>query len=112
MKSRTGEALGNAYTKTHKRLVARGLKPKMHILDNECATPFKEFMRSMDGSFQLVPPRIHRRNAAERAIQTFKNHLIAGITSIHPDFPLHLWCRMIEHAETISNLTATFKNKS
>ena len=104
LKSRTGEELRNGYRNIHKRLVDRGLKPKMHILDNECASSFKEFMKSMDESFQLVPPHIHRRNAAERAIQTFKNHLIAGLTSVHPDFPMHLWCRMIEHAEITLNL--------
>ena len=49
-------------------------------------------------NFQLVPPHLHRRNTAERAIQTFKNHFIAGIVSTHKDFPIHLWCRLLHQA--------------
>jgi hypothetical protein len=33
----------------------------------------------MDINYQLVPPHMHRRNAAERAIRTFKNHFISGL---------------------------------
>ena len=40
--------------------------------------------------FQLVPPGVYQRNAAERAIHTFKNHFIAGLCSIDKNFPLHL----------------------
>ena len=48
--------------------------------------------------FQLVPPHIHCRNSAEQAIRTFKEHLMAGLSSTHKDFPLHLWCWIIPHA--------------
>ena len=55
-------------------------------------------------SFQLVPPHIHRRNAAERAIRTFKNHFIAGLASTDKLFPLHLWDRLVPQAEITLNL--------
>ena len=32
----------------------------------------KQFMRNSSVKFQLVPPHLHRTNAAERAIQTYK----------------------------------------
>jgi hypothetical protein len=46
--------------------------------------------------FQLVPPGIYWRNAAERAIRTFKNHFIAGLSiycgplQCRQNFPIHL----------------------
>jgi hypothetical protein len=42
-------------------------------------------------AFQLVPLYSHRRNAAERAIRPFKDHLIAGICSTDKAFPMHMW---------------------
>ena len=41
--------------------------------------------------FQLVPPHNHRANAAERAIQTFKTHVITILTGIDPKFPISQW---------------------
>jgi hypothetical protein len=73
-------------------------------LDNEASTALKEFNRSEQVDYQLVPPQVHRRNAAERAIRTWKNHLIAGICSIDTAFPLHLWDRILEQATIILNL--------
>jgi hypothetical protein len=61
----------------------------------------------MDIQYQLVPPHIHRRNAAERAIRTFKNHFIAGLSSTNPHFPLHLWCRLVPQAEETLNMLCT-----
>ena len=61
-------------------------------------------MEEENENFQLVPPHLHRQNAAERAIQTFKNHFIAGIVSTHKDFPLHLWCRILPQAIVTLNL--------
>jgi len=46
----------------------------------------------------------HRRNLAERAIQTFKNHFISGLCSTHPDFPLNLWDKLLPQAELTLNL--------
>ena len=61
-------------------------------------------MEEENEHFQLVPPHLHRRNAAERAIQTFKNHFIARIVSTHNDLPLHLWCRLLPQAIITLNL--------
>ena len=48
-------------------------------------------------NYQLVPPHIHRANAAERAIQTFKK-------SLDPDFPMAEWDRLLEQALLTLNL--------
>jgi hypothetical protein len=49
----------------------------------------------------------HLRNAAERAIQTFKEHFVAGLSSVDPNFPLHLWDRLLPQAEITLNLLRT-----
>jgi hypothetical protein len=41
--------------------------------------------------YQLAPPHVYRRNAAKRAIRTFKNHFVAGLCSTDKHFALHLW---------------------
>ena len=61
-------------------------------------------MTSEEVDFQLTPPHIHRRNAAERAIQTLKNHFIAGLCSTDRQFPLHLWDRLLPQALISLNL--------
>ena len=61
-------------------------------------------MRQSGLTFQLVPPHNHRRNYAEKAIGSFKDHFIAGLCSMDPDFPLYLWCRLLPHAELTLNL--------
>jgi hypothetical protein len=62
-------------------------------------------MESNDIDVQLLPPYVHRRNAAERVIQTFKNHFIAGLCSTEPEFPMNLWDRLLPQAiQTLSLL--------
>ena len=48
---------------------------------------------------QLVPPDNHRRNIAERAIQTWKDHFISVLSGTAATFPRHLWCQVIPQAE-------------
>ena len=52
----------------------------------------------------LVPSYIHRVNAAKKTIDSYKNHFISGLATMHLDFPLHLWCRLILLASITLNL--------
>ena len=104
MKSRTGACILKAFTVLHARLVTAGLRPLLQRLDNECSAALKTFLRAEQIDYQLVPPSVHRRNAAERAIRTFKNHFIAGLCSVDKHFPLHLWDKLLPQAETTLNL--------
>jgi hypothetical protein len=105
MRNRTGPCIFGAFRTLHARLVAAGLRPEIHCLDNECSTALKHFLTEVDINFQLVPPGLHCRNAAERAICTFKNHFIAGICSVDKNFPLHLlWDKLLPQAELTLNL--------
>ena len=61
-------------------------------------------MREVNEKFQLVPPRIHRRKSAERAIRNFKENFIAELSSNHKDFKLHIWWRILPHAIITLNL--------
>ena len=47
---------------------------------------------------------MHRRNAAERAIQTWKNHFLAGIATLDPNFPIQEWDRLLPQCGITINL--------
>ena len=55
-------------------------------------------------NYQLVPPHIHRRNVAERAIQTFKAHFLSVLAGVAVDFPRNLWDLLIPQTELTLNL--------
>ena len=55
-------------------------------------------------TFQLVPPHVHRQNAAERAIRTFKNHFLAILATADPQLPASEWDRLLPQSELTLNL--------
>ena len=73
-------------------------------LDNEASQLLKEYLHDQDINFQLVPTYCHRRNAAERAIRSFKDHLIAGLCSTDKGLPMHLWYRLLPQATLTLNM--------
>ena len=89
----------DAFKIIHQQLVSVGLQPKLHRLDHECSTILKAYLQDANIDFQLVPPGLHCRNAAERAICTFQNQFIAGLCSTNPNFPIALWDELIPQAE-------------
>lgn len=107
MPSKTAEQILKAYQTVHQLLVSRGLKPELKIMDNEASDMLKKFLIQEQVPYQLVPPNVHRRNAAEKAIRTFKNHFIAGLCSVDPAFPLHLWDLLLPQALITLNLMRT-----
>jgi hypothetical protein len=107
MTSRYASEWIKAYDHIHQELTAKGFKPKLQTLDNEASASLKSLFTTNDVEYQLVPPHYHRRNAAERAICTFKEHFVAGLVSFDPNFPLHLWDRLLPQAELTLNLLRT-----
>ena len=101
---RTAPAILKGYQNAFKTLQQSGLSPKLAKLDNECSKALKEFIVEEEATFELAPPYIHRSNAAERAIRTFKNHFIAGLSTCDKDFPLHLWDKLVPQANLTLNL--------
>ena len=51
-----------------------------------------------------MPPHTHRRNAAERAIRTFKAHFLSILAGVTPYSPRNLWDLLLPQAELDINL--------
>ena len=86
-------------------LLTRGLSVDLQILDNEASAAYKEaIMLKWHSKFQLVPPEMHRRNQAERAIRTFKDHFLAILAGVDKSFPPYLWDLLLPQAELTLNL--------
>jgi len=71
-------------------------------------------MKKEEVEYQLVPPHVHRCNAAERAIRTFKNHFIAGLCSLDNAFSLFPFASMGQTGttgRTHLKLTERIKNQ-
>jgi hypothetical protein len=94
-----------AYNDIMTRLAARGLSVDLQILDNKASSAYKEaIIFKWNATFQLVPPDMHRRNRAERAIRTFKDHFLAILAGINAAFPPYLWDLLLLQAELTLNL--------
>jgi hypothetical protein len=98
MKYRPASEWVRAYDQIHQELTVKGFRPKLQTLDNEASAALKNFFTTNDVEYQLVPPHGHLNNADERAIQTFKENFVAGLSSVDPTFPLHLWDRLLPQA--------------
>ena len=106
-KSRKGPMLVETITDTCTCLLNRRHEPRHQILDNEASHELKLFLKNNKATFQLVPPNYHRKNASERCMRTFKNHLISILCGVHPNFPLnqhffinapvHVVCSIFKH---------------
>jgi hypothetical protein len=104
MRNRTKEEMIRAYEKIINRMRMAGLGIKKHTLDNEASDALKQYIRGQQIQFELVPPGNHRRNQAERAIQTFKAHFIAILAGVDDKFPLSLWYHLLKPTELTLNL--------
>jgi hypothetical protein len=107
IKDRTAPELLKAFQMMEQELVARGLTPKLMKLDNEASKLLKTNLHRQDITFQLVPPYSHRRNSAERAIRSFKDHFIAGLCTTDKSFSMHLWDRLLPQAVITLNMLRT-----
>ncbi len=94
----------NAYKAIFQDQTARGFKPKLNIMDNQATKYIRKFLTEEECRLQLVEPHIHRVNAAERAIQTFKDAFIAALATTDRDFPLQLWDQLTPQVITCLNL--------
>ena len=104
LKSKQGHEIKKAWNILHNKLEVKGLAPSTYIMDNEASKDLKNAIIKNKLTYQLTPPNIHRINAAERAIRTFKNHFISGLATIDPTFPIREWDRLLPQAELSLNL--------
>ncbi len=94
----------DAYKEVFETLEAKGYKPKMNVMDNQATKYIKQFLTKKECKLQVVEPHNHRVNAAERAIQTFKDAFIATLATTDRDFPLQLWDKLALQVQDTLNL--------
>jgi hypothetical protein len=104
MKNRGDKEMVRAFDLLSQSPIIRGLKPSLQLLDNKASLALRNYLTKQGIDYQLAPPHIHRRNNAEREIQTFKNHFIAGLCSVDPNFPLKLWDKLLPQATITLNI--------
>ena len=80
-----------AYHAIMEQLKSRRHHVDFQVLDNEASAAYRQLITDKwKADFQLVPPNIHRRNAAKRAIHTFKAHFLAILAGVAPYYPRNL----------------------
>ena len=93
------------YSRIMTRLCERGHAVDLQILENEASKEYLQVVtQTWKATFQLVPPDVHRCNAAERAIRTFKAHFIAILEGIDSAFPISLWDTLLSQTKITLNL--------
>ena len=102
--SRTQTELLRAYCILLNRFIVAGVRQTIQRMDNKVSALFKLFLQSQGIALELTPAHVHRRNAAERAILTWKNHFLAGLTSMNPGFPIQYWSYLLPQSELTLNL--------
>ena len=104
MKDRSKQSYLTAHKTAYKYFDDRGYAPTFQRLDNEVSNDFLAYLQANHITVDLVPPHQHRRNKAERAIRTFKNHFIAMLAGVDPNFPMHAWNQLLSQAEITINM--------
>ena len=90
--------------KMNEKLKKRGLTTKLHIIDNDVSEDLNQYFEDSDVQLQLVPPHMHKINAAERNVITFKNHFIAALCTLEHLLPFYLWGRLLPQFTTTINM--------
>ena len=89
-KNNTTQDLVRSQTRLVQYLLDQDLNPTALHIDNKCSKALKHFLRENSVNLQLCPPNNHRTNQAEKSINTWKCHFLAGLSGVDPNFPLHL----------------------
>ena len=75
-------------------LEEKEFKFKMNVMDIQATKNIKKYLTKKECAIQLVEPNNKHLNAAERAIQTWKDATISALATTDSDFPLQLWDRL------------------
>jgi hypothetical protein len=99
MKNQTGGELILTRNQALTRMQRQGINPKHQILDNQALESYKDAIRALGMTYQLVPPDDHWCNMAKKAIQTFKDLFIGVLSRCAATMPIHLWCQLLPQIE-------------
>ena len=112
MKDRSDKSMVAAFEEIYKYLEERDLKPKLHVLDNECSKAVKQYIRKQKTNIQIVEPDNHRANAAEPAVKSTKYHFTAGLGTADKICPLQLWDRFLPQVQDTLNMLRTSRRNN
>ena len=84
------EVIFQAYKEIYEMIESKGFVIRFNVMDNQASKVIKQFLTPKQCELMLVEPNSHRVNAAERAIQTFKDHFVSALATTDSDFPLQL----------------------
>jgi hypothetical protein len=104
MPSKNNAAMITAFTKILATLPARGYKPTLNITNSKCSKTVEVYIKSNNMDIHFVLPHGHQVNTAKRAITTFKEHFIAGLTTADRNCPLQLWDEFLHQVKLTLNL--------
>ena len=77
---------------------------KKHVLDNEISKEYRERIAKNNMTHELAAPGNHRTLIAERAIQTWKAHMVSNLNGVDEKFPISCWCQIVNQTELTLNL--------
>ena len=95
LKDRKGHSTADTWQKLHNVFKKAGSPPEMFFLDNETSSDLVKAFDNEHVTYQLVTPYKHRKNQAERAMQTCKSHFKSCLAGADPDYALSEWDRLI-----------------
>ena len=81
-------------------------------MDNKISQDIETYIIDQKTKIQFVKPHQHRVDAAERAIQTYKNHLVSGLCTVDPLFSLQLWDELLPQSQDSLNLLPTSRTNN
>ena len=96
---RSAASYVKAYTAGFTFFANRGHTIRDVVLDNETSAALEVLFREKNIKFQYVPPGNKRSNRAERAIQTWRHHMLATLGTVNMQCPNNLWSKFIEQME-------------
>jgi hypothetical protein len=95
MQNQSGGELILACARALARMQRHGLIPKHQIYDNQASAEYEAAIKTSSMTYELVPPKEHQCNMAEKAIQIFKDHFVGVLSGCTPYMPIQLWCQLL-----------------
>ena len=85
----------HAYKTIHARQTRACLGPRLQYMDNKgSATLFFPTTTQSNSNLCLAGTK----QTPQHTIYTLKNHLLAGLCTVNPSYPLHLWNKLLPQA--------------
>jgi hypothetical protein len=96
---RTAQSYVKAYTDTFAFFAKSKHFIRNVVFDKETSEALENHLTKSEVKFQIVSPGNKRSNKAERAIQTWRHHMIATLGTVNAKCPTNIWSTFIEQME-------------